>query len=281
MKKTIAILLLLLFACLPLCGALAQEEKQDVSHYLLLGFDFWGSQEIGTSFNDTNILFTLDRTNGRILIATIMRDSYVTLPDGRQSKLNQVVRKSDFETMVQTVESTLDIEIEAYFAIGAPGFARLIGELSGVEVDISESEYASLQARGMTANIPGPGKQVLRGNGLYAYLKDRYMGGGDRARTGKAQGVLEQLVKQAREMPLTQLISFATSALEEIETNASLPELLELASSAYAMRDAKVETFTLPAENTYQYGTAHGSSIVDADWEANRALYAAFVRAEE
>lgn len=279
MKKIIALLCLLLIACLPLC-ALAQEEAQDVSHYLLLGFDFWGDDQIGTSYNDTNIIFSLDRTNGRILITTIMRDSYVTMPDGRQSKLNQVVRKSDFETIVKTLENTLDIKIEAYFAIGAPGFARLIGELGGVEVEISESEYASLKARGMTANIPGPGKQVLRGNGLYAYLKDRYMGGGDRARTGKAQGVLEQLVKQAREMSMTELMSFATSALEEIETNASLFELTALATSAFSLRNAQIDTLTLPGEGTFKYATIHSNSVVEADWEANKALYAAFVRGE-
>ena len=279
MKKILALLCLLLIACLPLC-ALAQEAAQDVAHYLLLGFDFWGDEQIGTSYNDTNIIFSLDRTNGRILITTIMRDSYVTMPSGQQSKLNQVVRKSDFDTVVKTVENTLDIKIEAYFAIGAPGFARLIGELGGVEVNITESEYASLKARGMTANIPGPGKQVLRGNGLYAYLKDRYMGGGDRARTGKAQDVLQQLVKQAREMSLTEMMSFATSALEEIETNASLLELTALGTSAFAMRNAPVETFTLPGDGTYKYATLHGSSIVDADWAANKALYAAFIRGE-
>ena len=280
MKKLSLFLAFLCLVCLLCLPALAQDAAQDVSHYLLLGFDFWGDTQIGASFNDTNILLSLDRTNGRILIATIMRDSYVTLPDGRESKLNQVVRKSDFETMVQTVENTLGIEIEAYFAIGAPGFARLIGELGGVEVDISQSEYDSLKERDMVDNIPGPGKQVLRGNGLYAYLRDRHMGGGDRARTGKAQDIVAQLVRQASEMSPVEMVSFANSALSEIETNASLTDLMGLVTAAFSLRDASIETFTLPAEDTYHFATVHGSSTVAADWAANRALYAAFIRGE-
>lgn len=284
MRKRCFLFALCLLLALAPCAALAEETAaplQDVTHILLLGFDFWGDERIGSSFSDTNAILTLDRANGRILIATIMRDSYVTMPDGKQSKLNQVVRKSDFETMVATVEQTLGIDIDAYFAIGAQGFKRLVNALGGVEVEISSSEYASLERRGMAGHIPGPGKQTLDGAGLYAYIRDRHMGGGDRARTGKAQEALSAIAEKISGWSVSEITAFAAAALEEIKTDASLPTLVSLGLSALSLRDAEVETLSLPVEGTFKYATAHSSSIVDADWAENARLYAAFLRGEE
>ena len=279
-KRFCAWMLLIVFA-LTACTAAAQEnEEPAIRHYLLLGFDYWGDETIGTSFSDTNIVLSVDAENSRILIATIMRDSYVTMPSGQQSKLNQVVRKEGFEAMQATVGAALNIEIDAYIAISAPGFARLIGELGGVEVDISKSEYESLKKRGMTENIPGYGKQTLRGNGLLAYLRDRYMGGGDMARTGKAREVMEQLIAKAKAMSKLELLSFAQKALEEIKFNLEPQDLITLATAALNMDDLTIETIALPPEGTYQTAMKDGNSIVDADWDAVREQYHLFLQGE-
>lgn len=258
-------------------GVTALAEESSVQHYLLLGFDYWGDETIGTSFSDTNIVLSVDAANSRVLIASMMRDSYVEMPSGKMSKLNQVVRKEGFDAIVQSVEGALDIEIDAYIAISAPGFARLIGELGGVEVDISKSEYESLKKRGMTENIPGYGKQTLRGNGLIAYLRDRYMGGGDMARTGKAREVMEQLFAKAKAMNKMELLSFAQKAMEEVKMNLGPMELISLATAALSMDDIKLETMALPPEGTYVTRMEKSNSIVDADWEAVREQYHAFI----
>lgn len=273
--------MLLLVMAFTACTALAQEEEAPaIRHYLLLGFDYWGDETIGTSFSDTNIVLSVDAANSRILVATIMRDSYVTMPSGKQSKLNQVVRKEGFEAMQQTVGDTLGIEIDAYIAISAPGFARLIGELGGVEVDISKSEYESLKKRGMTENIPGYGKQTLRGNGLLAYLRDRYMGGGDMARTGKAREVMEQLIAKAKAMSKLELLSFAQTALKEVKFNLDPQDLVTLATAALDMDGITIDTIALPPEGTYKTTMKDGNSIVDADWEAVQVQYHLFLQGE-
>jgi len=275
MKKLLSLVLAVML-CLSAVSVSAQETS-NVQHYLLLGFDYWGDETIGTSFSDTNIILSVDAENSRILVASMMRDSYVEMPSGKMSKLNQVVRKEGFDAIVETVENTLDIDITAYIAISAPGFARLIGELGGVEVDISKSEYESLKKRGMTANIPGYGKQTLRGNGLYAYLKDRYMGGGDMARTDKAREVMEQLIAEAKAMNRMELLAFAQKAMEEVKMNLGLMEIISLATAALSMDGMKLETMALPPEGTYKTRMEKSNSIVDADWEAVREKYHAFI----
>lgn len=278
MKK---LLCLVLSAVLALSGtcALAQEAAA-VRHYLLMGFDYWGDETVGVSYSDTNIILSVDAANSRILIASMMRDSYVEMPSGKMSKLNQVVRKEGFDAMVETVENTLEIDIDAYIAISAPGFARLIGELGGVEVEISKSEYESLKKRGMTENIPGYGKQTLRGNGLIAYLRDRYMGGGDMARTGKAREVMEQLLAKAKSMNKMELLGFAQKAMEEVKMNLGLMEIISLATAALSMEDMKLETIALPPEGTYVTRMEKSNSIVDAQWDEVREQYHAFIAGE-
>ncbi|MBR5302801.1 MAG: LCP family protein [Clostridia bacterium] len=268
MKKVIFALLL----CVTLLSAAAC--AQEVNHYLLMGFDYWGDTTIGTSFSDTNIILSVDKTNSRILVASIMRDSYVTMPNGKQSKLNQVIRKTDFDTMVRTVELTMGIDIDAYIAISSPGFARLIGELGGIEVDISPEVYEVLKDN---ENIPGPGKQTLRGNGLLAYVRTRKTSGYDRSRTERAREVMGQMLLKAKDMGLMELMSFGKKALEEVKTDMNPADLISLAIAAVGMKDIKFETYVIPADGTYSYGTVDGNSIVDADWEQNRPLYHAFI----
>ena len=267
MKKIAAVVL-----CMLLFVGLAQ--AQEINHYLLLGFDYWGDTTIGTSFSDTNIILSVDRTNSRILVSSIMRDSYVTMPDGSQSKINQVVRKSDFDTMVKTVELTMGIEIDAYIAISAPGFARLIGELGGVEVEISKAEYEQLKGN---ENIPGAGKQTLRGNGLLAYVRLRKNAGNDQGRTERAREVMGQLLAKAKAISLLELMSFVGKAMEEVKTNIGPAEIVSLASTALDMKELSFESYAIPADGTYTYATVNGNSIVDADWESNRKLYEKFL----
>lgn len=270
MKKTWAAMLLCLLLCVTAVSCCAQE----ISHYLLLGFDYWGDETIGSSFSDTNIVVSIDKTNNRLVITSIMRDSYVTMPDGTKSKLNQVIRKSDFDTMIATVESTLGIEISGYVAISAPGFARLIGELGGVEVDISSAEYEVLKN---DPNIPGPGKQVLRGNGLLAYIRNRSSGGYDRTRTERAREVMIQLVHKAKGMSAMELMAFATTAMQEVRTDMNLFDLVALATDALSMQNPSMDTFVIPADGTFKYATVNSNSIVDADWQANREIFADFL----
>ena len=254
-----------------MAGSLAQ----DVSHYLLLGFDFWGDETIGTSFNDTNIIMSIDTAHNRILVSSIMRDSYVTMPDGRQSKLNQVVRKSDMDTVVKTVEDMMNIDLAGYVAISAPGFARLIGELGGVEVDISYEEYfPGLQNN---PNIPGVGKHVLRGNGLLAYIRNRKLEGHDRGRTERAREVMGKLMEKAKAMSAMELMGFATKAMKEVQTDMSLMDMVKLATKVLGLNGIKMDGYVIPADNTWKYGEVHGNSIVDVDWEANSRLFAEFV----
>lgn len=274
MKKMHIALLLCLAICLPAALGCAQE----VSHYLVMGFDYWGDETIGTSFTDTNLIVSVDKTNNRLIITSIMRDSYVTMPDGTQSKLNQVIRKSDFDTMVKTVQNTLHIGISGYAAISAPGFARLIGELGGVEVDISREEYEVLKDN---PNIPGSGKQVLRGNGLLAYVRNRRSGGYDRTRTERAREVMIQLVKKAKAMNPVELLQFATIAMSEVKTDLNLMDAVGLAKEALNMKGASMDTYVIPADGTFKYDTVNGNSIVDADWEANRVQFAAFVAGKQ
>ena len=266
--KKIAVALI----CMLMLVGIAQ--AQEISHYLLLGFDFWGDTTIGTSFSDTNIVLSVDEADSRILVASIMRDSYVTMPNGKQSKINQVVRKSDFDTMVKTVESTLGIHIDAYVAISAPGFARLIGELGGVEVEISKAEYKQLKDN---ENIPGAGKQTLRGNGLLSYVRLRKNAGNDRGRTERAREVMGQLFVKAKAMNPLELVSFAGKAMQEVKTDIEPADMISLVSAALGMKDISFETYVIPADGTYSYETVNGNSIVEVDWESNRKLYQEFL----
>ena len=274
-KLPILLLFILLFS-LPFQTAHASAPL----NILLLGFDFWGDETIGNSWSDVNVIVSLDMEKQRVVFISLMRDSYVQMPGGNSVRLNAVVRESDFDTMLRVIQENYGVAVPYYIAIGMSGFKRLITAAGGVEVNISRSEYESLRKRGMASGIPGPGKQVLKGSAAYNYVKDRYMGGGDGVRTGKARDLLTSLLGQMRDRPVSELLEFATVALSEIETNMPLPEIMALATQLPGMNDTRVEDYGVPIPNSFQYVTVHGMSTVQLDWEVNRAAIQRYLAGE-
>ena len=275
-KLGLALVLLLCFA-VPTMSALGE----DLTHYMLMGFDFLGDTTIGTSFSDANLLVTIDKEHSQILLTSIMRDSYIPLPEGGHSKLNGITRKYDIATHIEAVEQALGIDIAGYAAINEPGFSRIVNEMGGLEITLSNEEYQSLKNRDMVDGIPGPGTHLLPGKAVYAYLMDRYMGGGDGARTGKARDVAVVVIERVKSMPWNEVLVLMSMSLEEIEMNISLSVILTELAAVYQMKDLDIRQLQLPIEGAFWYDTVNGSSTVRWNWDKNLAAFDAFLHQEE
>lgn len=276
MKRCIACLLALLLV-LPFSMGAAAPAEPDIVHYLLLGFDFWGDEEIGVSYSDTNILASIDRTNGRLMVTSLLRDTYVEKPDGTWGRLNNVVRNDGFDVMVQTVSRNYGVEVEYYLAIGVKGLRRVIDELGGIEVTITKSEAEKLQH---VSGIRGAGTYTLNSSGVMHYMRLRKIAGHDFSRTERQRKVLEEVLKRVQSMSLSETLAVATVLFEEVETNITLQELFRVVNDVFALRDASLETMYLPIKGGYENVERHGMAVYELDWDMNRAALQAFLHGE-
>lgn len=278
MRKRI-LRLLVVIVCIAVClpASSMAEDLTPIQHFLLLGFDYWGDKEIGTSWSDTNIILSLDFQQNRIMITSIARDSYLKLPDGTYSRINSIVREHDFDTYVAAVEANFEIEATAYVAIGSPGFARMIGAMGGLELTITQEEYDALVKLDFAEGISGPGTQTLRGNAVLRYVRNRSTDGHELARTKRARNVMEACLTQLMEKPLGELVVLANTAINEVKTDLNLDEVLLLISSVYKMGDMQITEMRMPVSGGFTNETIHGASCMVYDWDKNLAAFQSFL----
>lgn len=269
MRRALATCLLL---CLLLTGTLAHAEtggEKELEHFLLLGFDFWGDEQIGVSYSDTNILATIDRTDGRLMVTSLLRDTYVEKPDGKWTRLNNVVRDEGFDAMLETISLNYGVTVERYLAIGVKGLRRVIDSIGGIEVTLSSAEAERLQH---VSGIRGAGTYTLSSSGVMHYMRLRKIAGHDFSRTERQRKVLAQVLIKVQAMSLADVAQLGAQLFDEIETNMTLQDVLGAVSAVYQLRDAPLETLSLPVEGKYENTVQHGMSVYALDWPENRRI---------
>lgn len=253
------------------------EDAPELTHYLLLGFDFWGDERIGVSYSDTNILASIDHTNGRLMITSLLRDTYVEKPDGSWGRLNNIVRDEGFDVMVETVSLNYGVEIEAYIAIGVKGLRRIIDQLGGIEITVTRAEAEKMTE---VSGINGPGTYTVGASGAMAYMRLRKIAGHDFGRTERQRKVLTQVFSQLQNMTSPEALVLASMLFEEVETDITLMAMMQAIKTVYDLREKPLETFSLPIDGGYTNIKKHGMDVYELDWEANRQALAAFLSGE-
>lgn len=271
MRHTACLLVLALLLCAP---APARQEAQGLQHFLLLGFDYWGDETIGVSYTDTNILASIDKTNGRLLITSLLRDTYVQKPDGSWGRLNNIARDDGFDVMLQTVSDNYGVQVDTYLAIGVKGMRRMIDAVGGVEITLTRAEAEKLS---YVSGIRGAGTYNLNSSGAMAYMRLRKIAGHDFGRTERQRKVLAQLFAKLQDMTLAEATQLGMTLFEEVKTNISLQTLMEAIAYVFSLRDAPLEMMYLPVDDGYENVERHGMAVYELDWEKNRQALADFL----
>lgn len=277
MKRILSLLLALLV--LGSGMALAEEKKEpDLVHFLVLGFDFWGDETIGVSYSDTNILASIDRANGRLMITSLLRDTYVEKPDGTWGRLNNTVRDEGFDVMLETVSKNYGVDVDIYMAIGVKGMRRLLDQLGTVEVTLTSSEAEALKDH--VSGVRGKGTYQLKSSGVMHYMRLRKIAGHDIGRTERQRKVLTQVFLQISQMNLSEMTSLGMALLDELETNINLQQMMQAINDVYTLRDKPLETMYLPIDGAYENVTRHGMAVYELDWEKNRQALQDFLNGD-
>lgn len=274
MRRLCAILLVTLFL-LPAFSAQA-EEKVDMEHYLLIGVDGWGLNEEGGARSDAIILASLDYGRDRITFTSFARDSIVK-PAYRKGtvKLNTLVRSAEGEkALIDYIESAFSVPISGHFVINFSGTVDVINALGGIEIELSQDEasYIDHNAGGYPAFPLREGNCLLNGAQALYYMRCRSLDNdfGRQSRQGKA---LRAMVDKLSGITPIRALMLVDDVLGMYRTDLTIGAQFELAMKAIALRDAQVQTHSIPAEGTYRYGRdSHDASGLEFNLEQNQVL---------
>jgi len=267
-------------------GGLVEEKdlyrEDGVTNILLLGTDNRGFSLRG-SRSDAMIILSINENTKQIVMTSVMRDLCVSIP-GRTDvdKINAAHAYGGAPLAVRTVETNFGIDIDRHISINFYAFIDIVDELGGLTLSISEQERIVMndyiaeinRHLGLSEdsgklyktgdNLMLTGKQVL------GYVRNRYTGNGDFARTERQRIVLDKIIAECKNADVLTLLNVVEAAASYMSTNYEQGELMELATHAFEYMDYEVVNARLPIADTWEHARLNGMSIINMDITANR-----------
>lgn len=257
-------------------------KSEGVTNVLLIGNDSREGGEDGRS--DAMILLSISNETKTIHMTSLLRDMYVEIPGHDGNRLNAAYAYGGPALLCETIEHNFGIEVNRYVLVNFQAFASLVDAVGGIDLEVTNeevqwinaylNEYNLLEGREMTTDYLDTslsGEIHLNGPQALAYSRNRYIGT-DFGRTERQRKVLSAVIKK---LP----IAFATNQNELIEqlfpnltTNLTQNEVFVLSMDAGKLLSYEILQTVIPAEGTYSNASIRGMSVLEVDFEANKAI---------
>ncbi|MBR2942994.1 MAG: LCP family protein [Clostridia bacterium] len=240
--------------------------------FLILGMDNYGSlSETGRS--DVMMLVQIDFTRSDVSTVTFARDMFIPDPNGRQQKINAIVRNQDEEALVQSIENAFGLEIDGWFRVNFTTVIELVDAIGGAHIELTEKEVNYLnRTAGYYPDYPlAEGMSHLNGGQALQYARCRALDN-DIGRGQRQSKLMAAMVAQTRHLTVARIVNVFNSLKHAWTSSLSGMEQVKLLSSALWLRGAKVSSVGVPFEGYWHYGNVRGNNGVVADMEDNVRL---------
>ncbi len=218
---------------------------------------------------DSIILVHYPSSDGKPVLVSLPRDSYVPIPGHGSNKINAAYAFGGANLLVATVEQATGIRLDGYLEIGFGGFASVVNSLGGVDICVK-----------MRMNDPKAGInlkkgcQLLDGKNSLGYVRARYSDPrGDLGRAERQREFLGAVMRKAA-TPGTVLNPFrywtfthAAAAGVLIGEDTSLLDVTRVLRAMRAVSSDQALSLVVPVSDI-NYQTNAGSSV---KWDAARA----------
>ena len=253
------------------------EKVSGVKNILLIGTDARSSDEDGRS--DSMIVLSINSKKNRIVMTSILRDSYVEIPGHGSNRINAAYSYGQEDLLIQTIEQNFKIPIDAYVKVDFFSFIDIVDAVGGVEIDVSEEEKEWVNAYLNETNellgkefgdgyLTSAGVQTLTGKQALSYARIRYIGT-DFQRTERQREIITAVANKAKTMGPTAITKLMDSVLPNVKTNMKHSELTLLAMKSLMFVGYDMEQIHLPADGTWKNATISGMSVLQLDFDAN------------
>lgn len=249
-----------------------------VENILVIGTD--ARNPDASSRSDCMIIVSVNRRYGKLVMTSILRDSYVEIPGYGQNRINAAFQYGGADLLIQTIEQNFKIGIDHYVKVDFFSFIEIIDALGGVDIDVDgdEAYYVNtylceinnlLGVEQGDGNITVTGMQTLSGKQALSYSRIRYIGT-DFARTGRQREVINACIAKAKTLNPVKLLSVCNQILPELTTDISDSEMAWLLMQAPLFLTYESSECRIPADHTWSNLVAGpGMEVLQLDFDAN------------
>ena len=260
------------------------ENDINVRNLLIIGTD---SRDGERGRADTMIVLSFSKHNKTVTMTSLLRDSYVSIPNHGTDKLNAAYAYGGATLLMDTIVNNFGIPLDDYVCVNFKAFVHIADALGGVKLTISdreaeainvilESEVNGIMGDEPTADfLPSGGTFVLNGKQALSYSRIRHVGNADFERTERQRTVLDLMLNKLKHMSPTAIPRILHNAMPELSTNINGTDMYLLSLEmpvkliAYYMQQLR-----LPADWTFSDSTApDGQMVLAVDFDRNHQLY--------
>ena len=221
----------------------------------LFAVDRRTEQEAGNS--DVVMIISIDQLNGKIKMASIMRDTYVKIEGKGMDKVNAAYAIGGPQLAIKTINQNFDLDIKDYMNVDFYGAAKIVDALGGIMVNVKTEELPYLNnyldelaiyEKIPAVHVQDPGLQKLNGKQTVAYTRIRAVGKGDYERTERQRSVLVSIFDKLKGSGQEIFPVFASQVLPNIETSMANFTLLNFAGSILNSKNKTIEQARFPLD---------------------------------
>lgn len=270
------------------------DAEDAVINILLIGEEAMKDSNYGRS--DAMMIASVNLKEKSFKLTSIMRDIYVKIPGYKDNKLNAAFNKGGGKLLAETIEDNFHIQIDGYVKVGFDSFEKIVDQLGGVEIELTEKEANYLNTTNYISkkryrNVRS-GLQVLNGNQALGYCRVRYRSAAngeadDFGRTYRQRVVLNSIFKKFIQVDINKKLEVASNLLSEVYTNIDTNTMMGYITEAAMLGTTELQTFRIPVDGTYKGdklycggSTTKKSSVLVLDFDKNIGELRKFIYAE-
>ncbi len=184
---------------------------------------------------DVNIICNINRETNEIQLISVYRDTYSQIDDeGKYHKLNEAYFLGGHKQGVATLERMLDIKIDDYVTFNWKAVAEAINILGGVEVEITEAEFAyinsfiteTVESTGVpSVHLTSSGLHNLDGVQAVAYARLRLMDT-DFNRTQRQRKIASLAFNKAKQADFNKLKDLLLKIYPQVSSSMSVDDFI-------------------------------------------------------
>ena len=247
-----------------------------VYNILLVGVDRRDKTWNGNS--DSMMLVSVNYAAKRVSIISLMRDTYVNIPEVGYEKLNNAYARGGGPLLTQTISEMYNVEVSDYAAVDFENMIEIVDAVGGVDLEMTDAEVEvangymrdmcnTLGMNGEEYVLPGGGEYHCNGVQAVAYARNRFVGNSDYARTERQRYVISQLIKEIKNMNAAQLASMVTDVLPLVTHNLTEAKIWDLVRQAPDIFTYKFVQDRIPYDGLYDVIYVRGQDMLVPDWE--------------
>lgn len=251
-------------------------KEEYVTNILLIGIE----ELFGARNTDSMMIASINTRDNTVQLSSLMRDSYVSVPGWKSTKLNAAYAHGGIELLRDTIEQNYKIHLDGYASVNFESFEKIVDLLGGVEIQLGAKEANYLNTTNYISNKAyrnvKEGINLLNGNQALGYCRVRkvptYDGvNNDFGRTLRQRRLLNAIFQKYKNQGIVQLINTTNTCLGYVSTNLSTKQIENLLTAMLEINISTIEMKSIPIENAYEAPKKYENTTypILLDWDVN------------